>query len=133
MELSPVHAPLLTAPVQPLIKQLHCQSVVPHNPAIVAAHSIVLIMSSELGAQNWPPYLRLHVSGFLQPELEVTSLGGKFLARRFMSDFEATLAISVAVVGEPQKIKRSCLHALSSSFFLREPAKTNELGFVFSQ
>jgi hypothetical protein len=72
----------------------------------VATDTIILVMASELGTQNRPPFLGLPVvQYFPEPCVHLLALYTAFLLAGLSKENELTLPILAAVMGEPQKVK----------------------------
>ena len=90
-KLVPAHLSLLTAPVEPFVRQLPGDLAELHDARVVFADPVILDMSSELGLENLPPFLGFDlVPDFPQPIVHRLALGGKLLTARPASYFELT-------------------------------------------
>ena len=90
-EFGPAHPLLLTAPVEPFVCQSHGGLAKLRYSRVVFAHSVVLNMPSELGIENFPPFLGFNlVPDFPQPIVHLLALGNIFLSARPASYFELT-------------------------------------------
>ena len=88
-KLGPAHLSLLTAPVEPFARQSHGNLVKLLDARVVFADPIILDMPSELGLENFPPFLGFDlVPDFPQPIVHLLAFGNKLLSTRSASYLE---------------------------------------------
>ena len=88
-KLLPAHLSLLTAPVEPFVRQLYGDLVKLRDARVILADPVILDMTSDLGLENFPPFLGFDfVPDFPQPFVHRLALGGELLTARPASYFE---------------------------------------------
>ena len=88
-KLVPAHLSLLTAPVEPFVRQSYGDLVELRDTRVVFADPVILDMPSDLGLENLPPFLGFDlVPDFPQPLVHRLALGGELLTARPASYFE---------------------------------------------
>ena len=124
-ETLPIESLTLTATVQPFSRQSHGHKVKPIERSHVAADTIILIVSTELGCQCRPPVLCFRVIPYLsEPVVHLRTFLTELLPARLTTHNEFTLAAGAAEMRKSQKVKGVGLTLLSLGILAFVPAKT---------
>ena len=116
----------MTATVQPFSRQSHGHMVKPIERSHVAADTIIVIVSTELGCQCRPPVLCLLAIPYpSEPVVHLLAFLTKFLPARLTAHNEFTLAAGAAEMSKSQKVKGVGLTLLSLGVLAFVPAKAN--------
>ena len=124
-ETFPAEPLALAATIQPFSGQSQGSAIKPFDSSPVAADTIVLIVSSELGCQGRPPLLCFLVVAYLpEPVVHLFAFLSKLLPARLSAHQKITPATFSAEMGKSQKVEGVGLASLSSRVLRFVPAET---------
>ncbi len=115
-EAFPVERGFLAPPIKPLKYQLLYHIMVPLNSSAITADTIVLIVTSQLRLQRWPPLLKLRCTAYLpEPYIHLLARLAKLLGTGLATQHRITFAAPTPVMGKTQKVKGMGLMVLPVS------------------
>ena len=100
-EAIPVERGFLAPPVDPLVDQSFRNMMESLNSSAITTDTIVLIVTSQLRLQRWPPILKLRRAAYLsEPYIHLLARLAKLLGAGLTTQCWITFAALTPVVGE---------------------------------